>query len=76
MIQVSEAIFEGFGLTPKEMAIVTLLLEGKRTAEISAACWNTKETIKTQLAHIREKTGARDMAGIVCALWLADQETP
>jgi DNA-binding CsgD family transcriptional regulator len=48
----------GFPLTRREREIVTLLARGRHTAEICALLAISRETFKTHLKHVYEKTGA------------------
>lgn len=51
-------------LTDREMEIAGLIAEGHRTSEISAALYISDNTVKTHLAHIREKLGVTGRLGI------------
>ncbi len=48
----------GWPLTRREREIVTLLSRGRHTAEICALLAISRETFKTHLKHLYEKTGA------------------
>jgi len=45
-------------LTPREMATLTLLADGKANKEIASALDISERTVKTHLAHLFEKLGA------------------
>jgi DNA-binding CsgD family transcriptional regulator len=45
-------------LTPREREVVTLLGQGMRPTQIAAALCVSHSTVKTHVAHVREKTGA------------------
>lgn len=45
-------------LTPREMAALKLVADGKANKEIAAALDISERTVKTHLAHLFEKLGA------------------
>lgn len=54
------------GLTPAEMGVLTLLLDGKTPAEIAAARGVAISTVRAQLKRLFAKTGTRRQADLVC----------
>lgn len=55
----SEVQFEALGLSPREIEVVLLALEGKRNKEIAETLFVSENTIKTHLARIFAKTGVK-----------------
>ena len=49
----------GWPLTGRERELVTLMARGRSTAEICSLLGICRETFKTHLRHVYEKTGAR-----------------
>ena len=57
-----------YDFTPAENRIALLLLEGKDLREIAADLHLTRNTLKTHLRHMFQKTGARRQTELVCML--------
>jgi DNA-binding CsgD family transcriptional regulator len=57
-----------FGLTPAEVDIVTLLLQGNRPHDIARLRGATYGTVRSQLASIYDKSGYRSQAQLVAGL--------
>lgn len=51
--------FEAWGLSPREIEVIVLTLEGKRNKEIADALFVSENTVKTHLARIFSKTGVK-----------------
>lgn len=51
--------FEALGLSPREIEVLSLTLEGKRNKEIAESLFVSENTIKTHLARIFSKTGVK-----------------
>lgn len=49
-----------FGLSPRETEVLILLVKGKRNNEIADELFISLSTVKTHIASIFEKTGARN----------------
>lgn len=60
-----QAIGDAYGLTPAELAIVEGLLQGKNLNEIAEMRAVGRETIKTQLKSLFDKTGTNRQAELV-----------
>ncbi|AWS45168.1 response regulator transcription factor [Streptosporangium sp. 'caverna'] len=56
-------------LTDRELDIVALVADGRTNAEIGAELYITAGTVKTHLAHIQRKLGARNRVGIAAWAW-------
>jgi DNA-binding CsgD family transcriptional regulator len=50
---------EELGLSPREVEVTLLLLEGKRNKEIAEALFVSENTVKTHLARIFDKAGVK-----------------
>lgn len=57
-----------FGLTPAEASLAAAIAGGRSPAEHAAARGVSRETVKTQLAALRRKTGARSGAELAALL--------
>lgn len=57
-----------YGFTPAEAAVATLLLHGKRVAEIADELRVTQNTLRTHLKRILAKAGCRTQADLVRVL--------
>jgi DNA-binding CsgD family transcriptional regulator len=53
------------GLTPAEMGVLTLLLDGKTPKQIAATRGVAISTVRTQLKRLFAKTGTRRQADLV-----------
>lgn len=49
----------GYGLTPREIEILTLTADGLTNAEIAKQLYVSEETIKSHVRHCLAKTGSR-----------------
>jgi DNA-binding NarL/FixJ family response regulator len=56
-------------LTDRELDIVALVAEGRTNAEIGAELFITAGTVKTHLAHIHQKLGARSRVDVAAWAW-------
>lgn len=57
------------GLTPAELGVLTLLLDGETPSEIAATRGVAISTVRTQLKRLFAKTGTRRQADLVrCVL--------
>ncbi len=52
-------------LTPREREVVSLLMQGKRRAEIAAEMCVERGTVKAYLRRARDKAGARTTIELV-----------
>jgi DNA-binding NarL/FixJ family response regulator len=56
-------------LTEREIAVARLVAEGKTNAEIGAELFISAGTVKTHVANIQRKLGARNRVGIAVWAW-------
>jgi DNA-binding NarL/FixJ family response regulator len=63
-------------LTDRELDIVALVADGRTNAEIGAELYITAGTVKTHLAHIQRKLGARNRVGIAAWAWETGHRQP
>jgi len=59
---------EGFGLSDREIDVVTLLSQGLSNKEISSKLYVSEHTVKDHLKSIARKLGADSRAGIIAIL--------
>lgn len=64
----SELLKRLYGLTPAEVRVSCLLLDGKSTEEITEVLGTSKNTLKTQLQSIFGKTGVRRQSELLRTL--------
>jgi DNA-binding NarL/FixJ family response regulator len=57
------------GLTDRELDVVRLVAQARTNAEIAAELFVTAGTVKTHLANIARKTGARNRVAIATWAW-------
>jgi DNA-binding NarL/FixJ family response regulator len=57
------------GLTDRELDVVRLVAQARTNAEIAAELFVTAGTVKTHLANITRKTGARNRVAIAAWAW-------
>ncbi|MBH0243998.1 response regulator transcription factor [Streptomyces cavourensis] len=65
-------------LSPREREVVVLLAEGLTNAEIATALSITVGTVKTHLANVQAKLGARNRVEVAAWAWrngVAEQGT-
>jgi DNA-binding NarL/FixJ family response regulator len=60
---------EGDELTERELAVARLVARARTNAEIAAELFVTPGTVKTHLANIQRKTGARNRVAIAAWVW-------
>ncbi|OLF13561.1 DNA-binding response regulator [Actinophytocola xanthii] len=60
---------EGEELTERELAVARLVARARTNAEIAAELFVTPGTVKTHLANIQRKTGARNRVAIAAWVW-------
>src|SRR5262249_3847320 len=63
-----ERVRAAFGLTPAEARVACDLLEGQSLSDISDARGIGRETLRTQLRNVFDKTGVRRQADLVKVL--------
>jgi DNA-binding NarL/FixJ family response regulator len=63
-------------LTGRELDIVALVADGRTNAEIGAELYITAGTVKTHLARIQRKLGARNRVGIAAWAWETGHRQP
>jgi DNA-binding NarL/FixJ family response regulator len=56
-------------LTDRELAVARLVAQARTNAEIAAELFITPGTVKTHLANIQRKTGARNRVAIAAMAW-------
>jgi len=59
---------EVYRLTPRELSIVYLLLQGYSNKEIAGRCNIAVQTVKDHLKHIYEKTGVHQRTALLALL--------
>ena len=64
----AESLQKIYGLTPAEARIAIALLDGRSLTEVATANHVTKETIRSQLKSVFQKTATRRQAELVCLL--------
>lgn len=52
-------------LTEREIAVLTLLAEGKNAPEIAKLMWISVDTVRSHKTHLYEKLGAKNSAQAV-----------
>jgi DNA-binding CsgD family transcriptional regulator len=60
-----EAISKAFKLTPTELRVLLAIVEVGGVAKVAAALGVSEDTVKTHLAHLFEKVGAKQQADLV-----------
>ncbi|SHG94482.1 response regulator [Streptoalloteichus hindustanus] len=60
---------DGDVLTDRELAVARLVARARTNAEIAAELFVTPGTVKTHLANIQRKTGARNRVAIAAWVW-------
>jgi DNA-binding NarL/FixJ family response regulator len=63
-------------LTDREIAVARLVAEGKTNAEIGADLFISAGTVKTHIANIQRKLGARNRVGIAVWAWNSGYARP
>ena len=63
-------------LTDREIAVARLVAEGKTNAEIGAELYISAGTVKTHVANIQRKLGARNRVGIAVWAWNSGHVRP
>jgi DNA-binding NarL/FixJ family response regulator len=63
-------------LTDREIAVARLVAEGKTNAEIGAELFISAGTVKTHVANIQRKLGARNRVGIAVWAWNSGHVRP
>jgi DNA-binding NarL/FixJ family response regulator len=63
-------------LTDREIAVARLVAEGKTNAEIGADLFISGGTVKTHVANIQRKLGARNRVGIAVWAWNSGHARP
>jgi DNA-binding CsgD family transcriptional regulator len=63
-------------LTPAEMRVFALLVEGHSTGKIAETLAIAPSTIRTHIIHIFRKTGQHSRADLVRLAWRADRGIP
>jgi len=63
-------------LTDREIAVARLVAEGKTNAEIGADLFISAGTVKTHVANIQRKLGARNRVGIAVWAWNSGHARP
>lgn len=58
-----------YGLTPRELSIVHLLVQGCSNKEIAGRCDIAVQTVKDHLKHIYGKTGVHQRTALLAFLW-------
>lgn len=59
-----------YGLTPREEEIADFVIQGRSTAQISAALYISEYTVQDHLSHIFEKVGVRSRRELVKRLFI------
>jgi len=64
-LSLSAAFREKHGLSARECQVITLLLEGRKYREIAEELFISIKTVKTHIAHVYDKTGARGRVDLI-----------
>jgi DNA-binding CsgD family transcriptional regulator/PAS domain-containing protein len=75
MAPVAENICERFGISIAELRVLLLLVDGKTTEIIAADLGLAKNTVKTHIAHLLQKTGTHSQIELLATVSKAGQET-
>ena len=59
-----------YGLSPRERAVVDLVVRGASTRQISQALYISEYTVQDHLSNIFDKIGVRDRRALVKRLYL------
>jgi DNA-binding NarL/FixJ family response regulator len=59
-----------YGLTPRERAVVDLVVRGSSTRQISQTLYISEYTVQDHLSNIFDKVGVRDRRALVKRLYL------
>lgn len=68
--EIRERLRSGVGLSPREFAIVLLMIDGHSDAAMAHQLGCSKHTVSSHVRRIYQKLGVRSRAGVVARLLL------